>query len=133
MKGLTLIEALVILIVMTVLILVSAHVYRGHLYKSRRMDGITTLLAVAESEHEYFVNNARYADLDRIWGGTSNSELGFYEISIEKVSVSGYVATAQALRAQSQDKVQDQSCAKLTLTVERNRLVKTPAVCWGSY
>ncbi len=76
-NGFTLIELLIVVLIIGILSAIALPGYRKAVEKSRVSDAITTMQAVAKSEHGWYINNNSYtkdfADLDIVISGTMNN------------------------------------------------------------
>ena len=61
-KGFTLIELLVLVLIIGILSAVALPAYRKAVEKSRVADALTTMQAVAKSEHSWYLAKGRYTD-----------------------------------------------------------------------
>ena len=139
-KGFTLIEIMIVLVILAVIAFVAIPTYFDSILKARRTDGRNALMALQVNQEKFRSNCSQYAtvigSLDTCTTGTyavegsSTSTDGHYTIAISSgtASATGYTATASATGAQ----VDDTDCATLTLTVNSANPegVFTPADCW---
>lgn len=129
-KGFTLIELVVTLLVVAILITVAAPTYRTYILKSHRADGTSTLMAMQLAQEKYRFNNTQYGTLAQVWGGVTSSPNGYYQLGISNISATGYTLTATAQGTQANDSETGTSCATLTITVNGSSVAKTPSACW---
>ncbi len=110
--GFTLIELLIALIIIAILAAVAYPSYVGYITKTRRSDGQTALLDLANRMERYFTVNNTYvgATLANV-GTTATTPGGYYTLSISASGATTY--TIQAAPAGSQ--TSDTQCATLTL------------------
>jgi len=80
-SGVTLAELLTVLVVLTVLAAVAVPLWRVHLLRVRREDGIAALIALQAAQDRYFGQNARYATLEQL-GLKTQSERGYYDLGL---------------------------------------------------
>lgn len=117
--GVTLAELLTVLVVVAVLAALAVPMWRVHLLRVRREDGIAALLAVQSAQDRYFGKYARYATLEQL-GLKAKSERGFYDLDLRDSDDGlGYLARANAARESGQDA--DSRCVEFTLDQNNRR------------
>ncbi|SRR5579883_673949 len=129
-RGFTLIELLVTIAIVAILALIAIYVFSSQVSKSRRSDGINSLLSISLAEERYRSTNTQYGTLTQVWGSTTTSAEGYYTLSVSNVSATSYTITATAQGSQANDSENGTSCATLTLAVSNGTITKTPSVCW---
>ena len=110
MRGMTLVELLVVVVVAAVLAMVAIPSYRSHVLRTHRVEARTALLALAVAQEKFFLQHNAYAtqaelseappDGLGLAGTSANSR---YVLSINGTSESDYSATATATGAQLAD------------------------------
>jgi type IV pilus assembly protein PilE len=141
MRGVTLIELLIVIVVIGILASIAVGSYRRYLMRANRVDGTTQLLRVQVAEEKYFVQNNTYSSgfgTDAIGMSSSTgvttltSPQGFYTITVVAGSsgalTSSYSATATAIAGQAQDT----QCATMTINDQGIKTSSPGAasVCW---
>ena len=118
-RGVTLAEMLTALVVVAVLAAVAIPLWRVHLLRVRREDGIAALVSLQEAQDRYFGQHARYATLEQL-GRKPHSDRGFYELEV-RANEDGlaYLARAKATHASGQD--DDARCVEFTLDQNNRR------------
>ena len=115
-KGLTLIELMVVVAVISILASVAIPLYTEQVQKSRRADGRVALTTIAAAQERFFTLNGRYTanlgslsiDTD-LQGG--DSESGFYNLAVTAATTSFTVrATPDSSTPQNGD-----DCTQMTL------------------
>lgn len=139
MKGFTLIELMIAVVVVGILAAVALPAYNGQVRKSRRTDAVTALSAFQQAQERWRANNASYgalADLTALttatpagYGMSATSSNGYYTITITSPTDSGYTATATAVSGTSQ--AADTGCTALTVTVLNGAGTNGPPACWS--
>jgi len=129
--GFTLIELLVALVITAIIAAIAIPSYTQNIQKSRRSDGITSLLSMELAEEKYRVNNTQYGDINAVWAGVTASAQGYYTLSISNLSGTSFTITADAVGAQSADNASGVSCASLSIAVSNGIDVKSPSACWS--
>lgn len=94
LRGFTLVETLVILVVLVLLVAVAVPTYREHTIRARRTDAKLSLLAVAAAQERHFLDANAYAvNLVELGvGGLSRG--GHYALEVEAVSTVAFVLRA---------------------------------------
>jgi type IV pilus assembly protein PilE len=140
--GVTLAELLTALVVIAVLAAVAVPLWRVHLLRVRREDGMAALLAVQAAQDRYFGKYARYATADQLTkpapeglGLQARSEHGYYDLELRSSDDGlGYSARARASRGTGQS--DDSRCAQFTLDQNNRRRAEDSegndrsADCW---
>lgn len=129
MRGFTLTELIVVMVVSAILAAVALPTYLGHVRKTRRAAAQDALLDAASREEQFFLNNKTYtvaigsSGLNR----STSTEGGYYTLSVDAASSACPIATCYALRATPQGSQAADSCGALTLN---SNGVKGPSGCW---
>lgn len=130
MRGVTLIELMVVLVIVSIIAKVAISSYTGYVKRARRIDAIEVMSSIMLAEERYRSNNLLYGTLAQAWAGVTTSPGGYYSLGISSVTATGYVITATALGTQAADAVNGTSCSSLTLTVASGVITRAPFVCW---
>ena len=128
-SGFTLTELVVTIAVLAILGSVALPSYLNYLTESRRAEAHTALLALAQAQEQWFINNNTYtanvSDLQPLMPAivNNNVQLGNYSYAIvANATTFTITATAQASQAG------DTACANMTLTEAG---AQGPAGCWS--
>ena len=126
MKGFSLIELMITVVIVGVLATVAMPSYNVYVLESKRLDGTSALLKLSSLQERYYAQNNTYADTTAIAevGGATSKE-GLYDLEITKATSSEFTATATAIAKGSQ--ASDAGCTVLTLI---STGVRTPKDCW---
>lgn len=127
-SGFTLIELMIAVVVIGILAAIAIPSYNDYVRKARRADGKAALMALQLAQEKYRANQTTYASTVAAVGVNSVSPEGYYSLSIENPSATGYVAKATAVSGKSQ--ASDTGCTVLTLTFSAGTPAYTPADCW---
>ena len=121
-KGVTLIELMIVVIIISVLSTVAIPSYRGYMVKAHRVDAQSSLLKMAVAQEKYFLENGTYCsnadmakDLPDGLGIEATSTLGYYEFSVQDALQNldtGFIITARAIEGQLKD---DKDCTVLAI------------------
>lgn len=126
LRGFTLIELMVAVVVAGILAAVAYPVYTSAVQRSRRADAMAVLTAVVQAQERFRSNHSSYADQVGEGGlGIDVSRISkYYTVSLDGVGstpslVAGYVVTASAIAGGPQSR--DTQCAKLRIQLQGAR------------
>lgn len=109
-RGVTLIELMVIVAVLAVIASIAVPSYRGYLRRAQRADATAALLQVRQAQEKFFLQNGQYADDDLLddakpggLGLSTASEHGHYTVALDRLTNTTYVVTATAAGGQAED------------------------------
>ena len=106
--GFTLVEAMIVLSILTILVSLAIPSYTNYVVRSNRTEAIESLLAASACQERLFIRNNAFS-ADRCGGATPN---GFYTITFAlSNSNRNFVATAAPQGSQTRD-----GCGSLTLS-----------------
>ena len=120
-RGVTLMELLTVIIVVTILASVAIPSYRRYLQRSQRSDATTALLRLAATQEKHLIQYGTYvtatANIPNAHsagglGLLAQSDLGFYDIAVA-ARPTGYLATATAINGRGQ--WDDLTCRTFTI------------------
>lgn len=111
-KGYTLTELIIAMAIMTILSVIAYPTYTNYLLKSRRSDGESSLLDLANRMERYFIINNTYegATLSNL-GLTGTTESGYYHLTLGDLGSNTYLLQAEPVGPQAADTL----CGVLTL------------------
>jgi type IV pilus assembly protein PilE len=119
-SGVTLIELMIVIVVLTILVSVAVPSYRNYLIRTQRTEAKTALLNVRAAQEKFYLQKNKYtnkltdAPADDGLGMLGTSEGGLYDITVALQNVDqGYVVTATARDDRGQK--DDRKCQTLTL------------------
>ncbi len=105
--GVTLIELMVSLVIVSILATVSSSFYGGYVQKSRRMDAVNHLLGYQLAQEKYRAHRVAYAqDFEKLIGSKKasiDSSEGHYTLSIENATSNTYRILAAPKGVQASD------------------------------
>lgn len=128
--GFTLIELMIVLVIMGILASIAFPAYQHWVRKSRRSEGINTLMNMQLAQERHRSNNTTYGTLADVWNGVTSSANNHYSLAISNNTATGYTLTATGVGGQSADTEEGTACSVLALTVNGTATTKAPAVCW---
>jgi type IV pilus assembly protein PilE len=110
MKGVTLVELMVVVVIIAVLMSVAVPSYRQYTIRANRSEGQAMLLQIAANQERWYLSNNTYATnaqltLDPPLGlGMRNmSESGFYDLAITASDATTFAAVSTAQAGQAAD------------------------------
>lgn len=139
MRGMTLVELLVVVVLVAVLATVAIPSYRSHVLRTHRVESRTALLALAVAQEKFFLQHNTYATQAELseappdgLGLAGTSANARYVLSIDGASESDYSATATATGAQ----VSDHDCATFSINALGQRSAtrldgSASSACWN--
>lgn len=126
-RGLTLSELLTALVVLAVLTAVAVPLWRAHLLRVRREDGMGALIALQAAQDRYFGKYARYATAAQLTepapaglGLQARSNHGHYEIELQ-TREDGLAYSARARATSATGQADDTRCREFTLDHNNRR------------
>jgi type IV pilus assembly protein PilE len=139
MRGVTLLELMVVLAIVAILSTIAVGSYRQYVLRANRTDATGALLRIQVAEEKFFLQNNTYTTSvspqpPAGLGVSSPTPNGFYTIAVtgdpnstNNIATS-FLATATAVGAQTADT----SCLTLTITDQgqRSSAPSTSATCW---
>jgi len=126
MRGFSLMELMIAVLIVGVLAAIAYPTYTDHMNRTRRADGKAALLNMANYMEHYYTENNGYtgATVAGIGLTGTTSQEGYYTLSISAPTNTSYTLTATPAGVQAGDT----TCGALTLT---NTNIKGPTTdCW---
>ena len=127
--GFTLLEIIIAITISALTLALLTPSWTQYLKKSRRKDGINSLLAITLAQGKYRLHHDRYGSLEEVWGKTE-SEQGYYTLSISSYNNNSYHVYAHATAAQHNDYEGEIRGNPLSLVYENGILLRQPSACW---
>lgn len=133
-KGLTLVELMVVVAVLSIIAAVAYPLYTTQMQKIRRADAKTALAAIALAQERYYTANGGYAATltslqlsTELSGG--RSEKGYYNIRNLNVTNSGQSYTVQARTRTVAAQASDTTCTWFQIDHTGDKTAKN-GTCW---
>lgn len=107
-QGLTLIELMIVIVIVSILLAVAIPSYDESVRKSRRSEGMSLLASVIQQQERFFLNNMTYTEdlselgYNNVSAGALLSENGFYQVTAAVCGASP-IARCVELTATPQD------------------------------
>lgn len=108
-RGLTLIELMVVVAIMVIIATIAYPLYTEQTRKSRRAEGRSALLELAQQQERFFTVNSRYAVTLSSLSVDATTEHGYYTITTTGGGT--FLGTATAAGAQASDA----TCTSMTI------------------
>ena len=110
MKGVTLIELMIVIVVVAILASIAVPSYRQYVLRSHRVEAKTALLNLAAAQEKFYLVNNDYAESGELTtappaglGLSGTTENGWYTVAITASSATAFTATATATGTQTAD------------------------------
>jgi type IV pilus assembly protein PilE len=128
MRGVTLIELMVVVALIGIIVAFGYPAYRDQVIKSRRAEGMGALMELADRLERYYSDKGTYvgATTDSIFRTTT--EKGHYKLKIDSQDAISFTVSAEPLGGQTKDK-----CGTFTLQSDGEKSVSAAGMqdqCW---
>ena len=132
MRGVTLIELLIVVVIVSILAAVAYPNYRQYVQKAKRNEAKAALLQIATNQERHYLNNNTYTTDMTLLGfaaaGNVLTDSGTYEIDVTAADANSY--TAQAIY-QLADEEADK-CANFGIDATGAKTSGPRTDCWSS-
>jgi len=136
MRGMTLIELMVVLAIVAILTTVAVGRYGQYVLRANRTEATSALLRIQVGEERYFLQNNQYTTSVTVspptgLGVASPTPKGFYNVTVAPGSTGSIATSFLATAAATSTQTQDTSC--LTLTIDDQGLrssAPSTTACW---
>jgi type IV pilus assembly protein PilE len=116
MRGFTLIELMIVLVIVSIIIVVGYPSYRGHVLKAHRAEGMGELLDLADRMERFYSDQSTYGGATLGSASTDirpvATEGGYYNLAITAQNTISFTVTATPQGNQANDT----KCGTFTLT-----------------
>ena len=135
MAGVTLIELMAVVMVISVLGIIALPSYRQYTMRAQRTEAKNALLRLQTNQERYYLANHTYggtANLAALGFPTGKTENGSYQLTIAGNDANTYTATATAIAGGRIDMTQDAMCTSLSITAQgvKTATGSNPTSCW---
>ena len=141
MRGVTLMELLVVIMILGVLVSIAVPTYRKYLLRSQRSEAKIALLQLQTAQEKYYSQYNAYTDKVTASSTASSpglglpgtSETGKYDIKVTNIADGGQSYTATASPHAGGGQTDDKDCANFTINergVRGNSGTSTVQACW---
>ncbi|TLZ09272.1 MAG: type IV pilin protein [Gammaproteobacteria bacterium] len=137
MRGVTLIELMVVLAIVAILSSLAVGSYRRYVLRANRTDATSALLRIQVGEEKYFLQNNSYtanatAAPPTGLGVASPTPNGFYIIAVtgDPNSTNNIATSFRATATAQGTQTQDTSCLTLTINDQGQRTSPSTTDCW---
>lgn len=138
MRGVTLIELMIVIVVLAILASVAVPGYRRYVMRANRSDAMAALMQLQQAQEKFFIQNGRYALPAEQTPASPNglgigatSVHGYYNVALTPaLPPNQYRATVTPVAGGGQ--VADTACASFTINELGDKLSSpsAPATCW---
>lgn len=125
-NGFTLLELMIVVAIIAIIAAIAYPSYTSHMRESRRSEGKSALLRMADLQEKYYLQNNTYTGNAAQVGGTT-TEHGYYTLSVTAANATAFTLQAVGNAQQAADQSGGTNCQTLTLNSASQ---KTPAACW---
>ena len=129
MHGITLIELMIVVIVLSILISVGYPQYQDYAARAKRNEARAALLMLATNQERFYIgNNTFTSDLTQLGFSSSpaTTETGYYRIEITSADAQNFSATATYLRGGNEAK----KCVTFTIDGRGAKTSAPETDCW---
>lgn len=135
MKGVTLIELMVVIVIVGILASIAVPSYRNYVIRAQRTDAMSALLRVTAAQEKFYLQNNTYAsnalldDAPPAGLGITGTENGWYTLAITTTNGLARDFTVTATPVSGGPQASDSHCASFSIT-STGAKAATNADCW---
>ena len=139
MRGVTLVELMIVIAVIALLAAIAIPSYRRYLIRSQRSEAKIALMALQTAEEKYYLQNNAYTNNITAatnaggLGLSTTTETGKYTLNISTFPADGQSYTATAAPRSGGGQTDDTQCINFTINERGTRGVSGPSgpeFCW---
>ncbi len=133
MKGFSIVELMIVMVVIGILAGVSMPAYRDYVQRAQRADATAALLRIAAAQEKFYLQNNTYTVnlvAPPVGIGIPNTEHGYYNLQVTVANATNF--TAQAVPIGGMGQAADADCQLFTIDEQGNRgsAPNPPNDCW---
>jgi type IV pilus assembly protein PilE len=135
--GMTLLELMAVVMVVGILGMIAIPSYRQYVMRAHRAEAKAALMQLQTNQERYYLNNRTYGTVAQLVAANllnagGLSERGTYQITLNGVSATDYLATAAPIVGGAFDMTGDAQCATFSINAQgvRTATGTTAATCW---
>ena len=132
-KGFTLIEIMIVVGIVAILATLATPTFLDAVRKSRRSDGINTIMRIHLAQEKHRANNTTYGEnTDLGFDDPQQSPKGHFNVEVNSATATatGYTITATALNDQVNDSCGDFILTNTAGVIARTNTAANPDLCW---
>ena len=127
MRGLTLIEILIAVVIVSILASVAYPSYQEYLARAKRNEARAALLRLATNQERFYLNNNTFTGTLSDVGFSSNiTETGVYQLAITSATASNFTATATYRHGGKEET----KCKTFTIDGRGSKTSSPDTDCW---
>ena len=131
-RGVTLIELLIVVVIVSILAAVAYPNYRSYVQKSKRNEAKAALLQIATNQERHYLNNNEYTLRMTELGFSGDDDVptgsGTYTVDVVAADARGYTAVA----TYTLDDEEKAKCETFTITADGAKTSSPRPDCWTS-
>lgn len=137
-KGFTLIELMVTVAIVGILAAIAYPSYNNHVRKTKRAEGKTRLLQVAQLQERWFTEKNTYTTnvasllgvAGTVYSSSTNDPNSGYQITAASAAAPATIANSFVLTATAQNDQVNDTCGNLTLSSTGQKTATGAGSCW---
>jgi len=139
MLGVTLIELMVVIVVISILASIAVPSYRSYLLRAQRTEGTGALLQIQQAQEKYFLQNNRYATNPELILTPANGGLGLTNVTpnnrynVDLFNITATTYTARATTRAGGGQTDDNAHCQIFTIDQQGARTSTPdpiTTCW---
>ena len=130
LKGITLVELLIVIVIIGILAAFAYPSYRQYIARAKRVEAKAPLLQIATNQERHYLQNHTYTtDMMKLGfasAGNQLSESGAYKINVDSATANNFVAKATYQKSDSEAS----KCAWFQIDASGTKTSGPAADCW---
>ncbi|HWM26954.1 MAG TPA: type IV pilin protein [Woeseiaceae bacterium] len=129
-RGMSLIELMIVVVIVSILAAIAYPSYRQYVSKSKRNEAKAALLLIATNQERHYLDNNLYTtDLALVGIDNAITDSGTYEVEITAADANGFTAVAEYL---GNDAAEAARCDTFGIDATGAKTAGPNPVCWTS-